>query len=196
LKPDLVAITGDVVDMPVDLLGEEDAVLRGLKSRYGTFLATGNHEFIYGVEPWMDFFRSLGIQVLDNRHVSVGEPVGFDIAGVHDYRAKVFDSAHQPDLERALAGRDPQRELVLLAHQPKQVHEAAEAGVGLQLSGHTHGGQIFPFTFLTWLSQPYICGLHRHTERTQIYVTRGTGFWGPPMRVLAAPEITCIVLVA
>ena len=83
-----------------------------------------------------------------------------------------------------------------MAHQPKQVYEAAEAGVGLQLSGHTHGGQIFPFTFLTWLSQPYISGLHRHGERTQIYVTRGTGFWGPPMRVLAAPEITCIVLVA
>jgi predicted MPP superfamily phosphohydrolase len=196
LKPDLVAITGDVVDMPVNLLGEDVAVLRDLKSRYGTFLATGNHEFIYGVGPWMDFFRSLGIRVLDNRHVPVGEPVGFDLAGVHDYRAKVFDSDHQPDLEKALAGRDPERELVLLAHQPKQVHEAAEAGVGLQLSGHTHGGQIFPFTFLTWLSQPYICGLHRHTDRTQIYVTRGTGFWGPPMRVLAAPEITCIVLVA
>ena len=144
----------------------------------------------------MDFFRSLGIQVLDNRHVPVGEPVGFDLAGVHDYRATVFDSKHRPDLEAALAGRDPDRELVLLAHQPKQIHEAAEAGVGLQLSGHTHGGQIFPFTFLTWLSQPYICGLHRHSARTQIYVTRGTGFWGPPMRVLASPEITCIMLVA
>jgi predicted MPP superfamily phosphohydrolase len=196
LKPDLVAITGDVVDMPVELLGREVAVLRGLKSRYGTYLATGNHEFIYGVEPWMDFFRSLGIQVLDNRYVAVGEPVGFDLAGVHDYRASVFDSEHRPDLEKALAGRNPDRELVLLAHQPKQIHEAAEAGVGLQLSGHTHGGQLFPFTFLTWLSQPYICGLHRHTGRTQIYVTRGTGFWGPPMRVLAAPEITCIVLAA
>ena len=196
LKPDLVAITGDVVDMPVELLGKEVAVLRGLKSRHGTFLATGNHEFICGVEPWMKFFRSLGIQVLDNRHVPVGEPDGFDLAGVHDYRARVFDSEHQPDLEKALAGRDPDRELVLLAHQPKQIHEAAGAGVGLQLSGHTHGGQLFPFTFLTWLSQPYICGLHHHDDRTQIYVTRGTGFWGPPMRVLAGPEITCIVLVA
>jgi len=196
LKPDLVAITGDVVDLPVDLLGEEVAVLRNLKSRYGTYFSTGNHEFIFGVEPWMDFFRSLGIQVLDNRHVSVGEPIGFDLAGVHDYRASVFDSRYRPDLEKALAGRDPDRELVLLAHQPKQVHQAAEAGVGLQLSGHTHGGQLFPFTFLTWLSQPYISGLHRHTARTQIYVTRGTGFWGPPMRVLAPPEITCIVLVA
>ena len=196
LKPDLVAITGDVVDLPVDLLGEEVVVLRNLKSRYGTYFSTGNHEFIFGVEPWMDFFRSLGIQVLDNRRVTVGEPAGFDLAGVHDYRASVFDPKHRPDLEKALAGRDPDRELVLLAHQPKQIHEAAEAGVGLQLSGHTHGGQLFPFTFLTWLSQPYICGLHHHTERTQIYVTRGTGFWGPPMRVLASPEITCIVLVA
>lgn len=196
LKPDLVAITGDVVDMPVDLLGKDLVALRNLRSRFGTYLSTGNHEFIYGVESWMDFFRSLGIEVLDNRRMPVGTPDGFDLAGIHDYRAAVFDSRYQPDLEAALAGRDPDRELVLLAHQPVQVYQAAEAGVGLQLSGHTHGGQIFPFTFLTWLSQPYISGLHRHGQHTQIYVTRGTGFWGPPMRVLAAPEITCIVLVA
>jgi predicted MPP superfamily phosphohydrolase len=200
LKPDLVAITGDVVDMPVSLLGEDVSALRNLRSRFGTYLSTGNHEFIHGVEPWMDFFRSLGILVLDNRHLPVGDPgpdgASFDLAGIHDHRAAVFDSRYRPDLEAALAGCDPDRELVLLAHQPTQVYQAAEAGVGLQLSGHTHGGQIFPFTFLTWLSQPYISGLHRHGRHTQIYVTRGTGFWGPPMRVLAKPEITCIVLVS
>jgi predicted MPP superfamily phosphohydrolase len=200
LKPDLVAITGDVVDMPVDLLGAEVEALRNLRSRYGTWFSTGNHEFIYGAGPWMDFFRSLGIHVLDNRRLPVGDPgpggASFDLAGIHDYRAAVFASRYKPDLQAALAGRDPDRELVLLAHQPVQVYSAAESGVGLQLSGHTHGGQLFPFTFFTWLSQPYISGLHRHGRHTQIYVTRGTGFWGPPMRVLAAPEITCIVLVA
>jgi predicted MPP superfamily phosphohydrolase len=200
LKPDLVAITGDVVDLPVDLLGGELQALRNLRSRWGTFFSTGNHEFIYGAGPWMDFFRSLDIKVLANQRYFIGDPgpagAGFDLAGIHDHRAAVFDSEHRPDIEAALAGRDPGRELVLLAHQPVQVYSAAEAGVGLQLSGHTHGGQIFPFTLLTWLSQPYISGLHRHSRHTQIYVTRGTGFWGPPMRVLAAPEISCIVLVA
>jgi predicted MPP superfamily phosphohydrolase len=189
-----------VVDLPVELLGDDLGALCNLRSRFGTFLSTGNHEFIYGAGPWMDFFRSLGIRVLANQRFCIGDTgeggASFDLAGIHDHRAAVFDSEYRPDLEAALAGRDPDRELVLLAHQPVQVYPAAEAGVGLQLSGHTHGGQIFPFTFFTWLSQPYISGLHRHGRHTQIYVTRGTGFWGPPMRVLAEPEISCIVLVA
>jgi predicted MPP superfamily phosphohydrolase len=191
-KPDMVAIAGDLVDMPVELLGEELRCLTDLRTSFGTFFVTGNHEYIYGVQEWMDFMRTLGIQVLDNRRISIAD--GLDLAGVHDARGYWFHPGFQPDLEAALAGRDPERELILLAHQPRQIEEAAAHGVGLQLSGHTHGGQIFPFGLFTWMSQPYLYGLHRHGEHTQIYVTRGAGFWGPPMRVLAPPEIALIVL--
>jgi predicted MPP superfamily phosphohydrolase len=132
--------------------------------------------------------------VLRNERVSIGEgSESFDLAGVDDWSASRHGQGHGADLAKALEGRDPERELVLLAHQPKQIVEAAERGVGLQLSGHTHGGQIFPWHFFVQLDQPYLAGLASHGA-TQIYVSRGTGYWGPPMRVGAPPEISLLEL--
>jgi uncharacterized protein len=195
LSPDVVVITGDLVDGSVDSLRDDVAPLAGLRAKNGVFFVTGNHEYYSGVDEWIAELNRLGIRVLRNEHVRIGDGEdSFDLAGVDDWSADRFGGGHGPDLERALAGRDPSRELVLLAHQPKQIVEAAAKGVGLQLSGHTHGGQIFPWNFLVSLDQPYIAGLALHGD-THIYVSRGTGYWGPPMRVAAPSEISLIQLV-
>ena len=197
LKPDLVAITGDLVDGSVDTLGAAVAPLKDLESRYGTFFVTGNHEYYSGVRPWEHYLRSLGIRVLRNEHVPIGNAEeGFDLAGVDDTTAHRYEPDHGEDVAQAVQGHSPDREIVLLAHQPKAIHEAAKHGVGLQLSGHTHGGQIFPFSFVVGLVQPYVAGLHQHSETTQIYVSRGTGYWGPPMRLAAPSELTRIELIS
>jgi uncharacterized protein len=135
---------------------------------------------------------SLGVRTLRNERVSIGNgAASFDLAGIDDWNA--FGSGHGPDLHRALAGRDDARELVLLSHQPRSIHLAAKFGVGLQLSGHTHGGQVWPWNYLVRLQQPYVAGLARHGS-TYIYVSPGTGYWGPPMRLGTQSEITRIVL--
>lgn len=202
LRPDVVAITGDLVDGSVPELRPAVAELSRLRSRWGTFFVTGNHEYYSGVEPWLAELRRLGVTVLRNERVPVGDraPGGasIDLAGIDDWRSRGLAPGHGPDLARALAGRDPARSLVLLAHQPHGVAEATRAGVELQLSGHTHGGQIFPFSLLVGVAYTYARGLYRHQEAgawAHIYVNRGTGYWGPPMRVLSPPEITRIVLV-
>lgn len=194
LNPDLVVITGDLVDGSVEALRDHVAPLSGLRSKHGTFFVTGNHEYYSGADEWIEELTRLGIRVLRNERVSIGDgDHGFDLAGVDDYSAKGFGGGHGADLARALQDREPARELVLLAHQPKQIHEAARMDVGLQLSGHTHGGQLFPWMFLVMLDQPYIAGLSLH-QNTQIYVSRGTGYWGPPMRVGAPSEIALLEL--
>jgi predicted MPP superfamily phosphohydrolase len=194
--PDVVVITGDLVDGSVAQLRGEVAPLANLRARHGVFFVTGNHEYYSGVDDWLAELRRLGIRPLCNERVSIGDgDHSFDLAGVHDWSGRRFGQAHQPDLARALEGRDPSRELVLLAHQPKQIHEAEKLGVGLQLSGHTHGGQIFPWGLVVRLDQPYVAGLSQHGS-AHIYVSRGTGFWGPPMRVAAPPEISVLELVA
>ncbi len=193
LRPDVIAITGDLVDGPVSELGPHVAPLAELRAKHGAFFVTGNHEYYSGVEAWAAELRRLGVRVLDNERVEVG--VGdamIDLAGVNDWSARRFD-AFKPDLAKALHGRDSTRPVVLLAHQPKVIKQAAEAGVSLVLSGHTHGGQIWPWTKLVALDQPYLAGLHREGP-TQIYVSEGTGYWGPPMRLGTSPEITEIVL--
>lgn len=192
-NPDLIVITGDLVDGSVEALRAETAPLADLKAKHGVFFVTGNHEYYSGADEWIAELTRLGIKVLRNEHVAIGGPEGFDLAGVDDWSSKRFGNGHGPDLEKALAGRDPSRELVLLAHQPKQIHEAAAKGVGLQLSGHTHGGQIFPWGLFVRLDQPFVAGLDRQGD-TMIYVSRGTGFWGPPMRVGAPSEISIIEL--
>jgi hypothetical protein len=187
LGADLVAITGDLVDGSVDYLRDAVAPLAALRSKHGVYFVTGNHEYYAGAEQWLAHLPTLGIRPLMNERVSIGDgDVSFDLAGIEDFGAR-------PDLPRALSGRDPKRELVLLAHQPRAVIEAADYGVGLQLSGHTHGGQIWPWTYLVYLQQPFVAGLGRERD-THIYVSRGTGFWGPPMRLLAPAEITKVVL--
>jgi uncharacterized protein len=187
VSPDVIAITGDLVDGSVEDLREHVAPLAKLRARWGVYFVTGNHEYYSGAEEWCAELERLGIRVLRNERVTIGdENASFDLAGIDDAHAK-------PDLPRALAGRDPARELVLLAHQPRAVFEAMEHGVGLQLSGHTHGGQIWPWSFFVRLQQPVVSGLKRFGE-TLVYVSNGTGYWGPPMRLAAPAEITRVRL--
>jgi len=191
-------ITGDLVDASVARLGPALAPLAKLDARCGVAFVTGNHEYYSGAREWVDFLRSRGIRVLLNQRIEIGDgdPAGatFDLAGIPDPGGARLGADHRPDVGRALAGRDPDRGLVLLAHQPRQIELAKGHGVGLQLSGHTHGGQLWPFGALVALTQPWIAGLHRADDGTAIYVSRGTGFWGPPMRVGNPAEIASIVL--
>lgn len=194
-SPDVVAITGDLVDGSVADLAQHVAPLAKLRAKHGVFFVTGNHEYYSGADEWIAYLRSLGVRVLRNERVELGDGGAvFDLAGVDDYASGRWPG-HGPDLEGALAGRDPAREVVLLAHQPKQVLEAVKHGVGLQLSGHTHGGQIYPWGYAVKLDQPHLMGLERRGD-TQIYTNRGTGYWGPPMRVGVPSEISVIELYA
>jgi predicted MPP superfamily phosphohydrolase len=197
-RPDIVVITGDLVDGSVEALAEHVAPLARLVAPHGVFFVTGNHEYYSGASAWCAHLGSLGIRVLRNECVTVGgEEEGFTLAGVDDWTAHQFARlapGHRHDLEAALRGAPEGRAIVLLAHQPKSVREAAPRGVDLQLSGHTHGGQLFPFNFLVRFQQPHVAGLERVSDRTQIYVSRGTGYWGPPMRLGAPAEITLLTL--
>jgi predicted MPP superfamily phosphohydrolase len=194
LEPDLVVITGDLVDGPVELLRSETAPIANLRARHGVYFVTGNHEYFSGADAWVAELQRLGVRVLQNEHVTIATPQGsFDLAGVHDHTAARLHPHHATDIAKAVAGRDPDRELVLLAHQPRAVDAAHAAGAGLVLSGHTHGGQIWPFGFLVRFAQPYVEGLHDH-DGTWIYVSRGTGWWGPPMRLGSPSELTAITL--
>lgn len=193
LTPDMIAITGDLVDGSVADLRHHVEPLGSLRATHGVYFVTGNHEYYSGPDAWVAHLRTLGVRVLRNERVSIGhDDASFDLVGVDDYNAGGYPG-HGPDLARAVADRDPDRELVLLAHQPREVHRAAEHGVGLQLSGHTHGGQIWPWSYAVKLQQPYVAGLVRHAA-TQLYISRGTGYWGPPMRLGAPAEITRIRL--
>lgn len=194
LRPDAIAITGDLVDGSVAELAEHVAPLAKLEAKHGVYFVTGNHEYYSGADEWIAHLEKLGVKVLRNEHVRIGGEDGFDLAGIDDHSSGGFGNGHGPDLRRALHGRDAARACVLLAHQPRGIELADELGVDLQLSGHTHGGQIFPWNFAVRLQQPFVAGLHRLT-RAQIYVSRGTGYWGPPMRVGAPAEITEIELV-
>ncbi len=199
LRPDVIAITGDLVDGSVRELGAAVSELGRLRARHGVYFVTGNHEYYSGVDAWLDELRRLGVRVLRNERVEIGDRgASIDLAGVDDWSAARAGNGHGTDLQRALAGRDPDRSLVLLAHQPRGIGEAVKGGVELQVSGHTHGGQIFPFNLLVAAAYPYVKGLHTHAEGDragQIFVSRGTGYWGPPMRLGAPPEIAKIVLV-
>jgi uncharacterized protein len=197
LKPDIIVVTGDLVDGSVEELSRHVAPMADLVAPQGVYFVTGNHEYYSGVEPWCAHIASLGLRVLRNECVSINAGSNgdsFDLAGVDDWRSNQFPG-QGADLPKALAGRDTDKMLILLAHQPVAIHEAAAHGVDLQLSGHTHGGQIWPYTYLVYLQQPYAEGLHRYRKTsTQIYVSPGTGFWGPPMRLGTAAEITHITL--
>jgi predicted MPP superfamily phosphohydrolase len=195
LEPDLVAITGDLVDGTVAELGALVAPLGNLKAKEGVFFVTGNHEYYSGVDEWLPFLESLGVRVLRNEHVAIRGAEGFDLAGIDDASAASYGRGHGADLHRAVSGREASRALVLLAHQPRGIDLAERLGVDLQLSGHTHGGQLFPWNFVVKLVFPFLSGLYRQ-GRTQVYVSEGTGYWGPPMRVGTAAEITHIELLA
>ena len=194
LQPDLVAITGDLVDGQVAQIGDEIAPLTALRAVHGVYFVTGNHDYYSGVDAWVAEIERLGIRALRNQRVTIGrgEDV-FDLAGVEDHHAHLVSATHREDLAAALADPQPARPVVLLAHDPLTFKRSAATGIALQLSGHTHGGQIWPFRYLVRLSTPYVAGHYRH-DGAQLYVSRGTGFWGPAMRLFAPGEITEITI--
>ena len=197
LQPDAIAITGDLVDGSVKRLSLHTAPLARLSARDGTFFVTGNHEYYSGADEWVAELRRLGLTVLMNQHVLCerdGEALM--IAGVTDFGAHQFHESHRSDPVKAAAGAP--REVsakILLAHQPRSAPAAAAAGFDLQLSGHTHGGQFFPWNLFVPLQQPFTAGLNRLSE-LWVYTSRGTGYWGPPKRFGAPSEITRVRLVA
>lgn len=194
LKPDLVAITGDLVDGTVSDLAGDVAPLAELRAKHGVFFVTGNHDFYSGADSWCAHLRTLNISVLRNQHVTLKEGEHcLDIAGVDDYSSSSHPEGPAGDVKQACAGRDPSRELILLAHQPRHIRAAEEHQIGLQLSGHTHGGQMWPWNYLVRLGQPLVSGLAQF-GKTWLYVSNGTGYWGPPMRLGAPAEITEITL--
>ncbi|PRC45196.1 metallophosphoesterase, partial [Mycobacterium sp. ITM-2017-0098] len=188
-EPDLVAVVGDLVDGTVEELGAAAEPLQDLVARDGAFFVTGNHEyFVDDTASWMRELERFGLNVLRNENTRIRRGgSAFDLAGVNDIAGE--SRSDPPDLDRALAGVSPGGPTILLAHQPVQVTEAASRGVDLQLSGHTHGGQMWPFHYVVELAQPSLAGLSQ-VHDTQLYVTRGAGFWGPPVRVGAPPDIS------
>ena len=197
LEPELIAVTGDVVDGTVPNLADHTRPLAGLSARHGTFLVTGNHEYYSGADKWIAEFRRLGLTVLLNQHVVLNhDGAQAVVAGVTDYGAGSFDPAHRSDPAKAISGApDDATVRVLLAHQPRSATAAAEAGFTLQLSGHTHGGQFLPWNFFVRLQQPFVSGLVKFNG-LWVYTSRGTGYWGPPKRLGAPSEITLVRLVA
>lgn len=198
LHADLVALTGDLVDRPVSELAAHVAPLAGLRSRWDSFVVTGNHEYYAGCRPGLEEFERLGLRVLMNEHALL-RPSGQDsnallLAGVSDWAAHAFEPSHRSSPQQAMRGAPTEvGARVLLAHQPRSAPAAAQAGFDLQLSGHTHGGQVWPWSYLVYLQQPFRAGLHRR-GRMQVYVSRGSGYWGPPLRLGAPSEIMLIEL--
>jgi len=194
LHADLIAITGDLAEGSVAQFREDVEPLKRLSAPYGVYFVTGNHEYFHDLEGWLRLLDGFGIRVLRNERVTVEmDGVAFDLAGIDDHDGGRLAEGHGPNLDRALEGRDPGRSVVLLAHQPRVIDQAADRGVGLVLSGHTHGGQIWPFSYLVYLQQPYVRGKIRH-RGTWLYLSSGTGFWGPPMRLGTTAEITVLAL--
>jgi len=195
LDADLVVITGDVVDGSVDQLRTHTAPLGTLRSRHGSYVVTGNHEYYSGAAAWGREFERIGLRGLHNRHVVIAHRgARFVLAGVTDFSAGAFDAAQASDPVAALAGSPPDLLRILLAHQPRSAAAAEAAGFDLQLSGHTHGGQFWPWNHFVALQQPFTAGLHR-LGRLAIYTSRGAGYWGPPKRFGAPSEITLLRLV-
>lgn len=203
LAADMVAITGDLVDGSVTELANDVLPLMDLSSTHGTFFVTGNHEYYSGAHAWIDALRGLGIRVLMNEHVVIHhhqdsqdpEPAMMVVAGVTDFSAHHFDETHRSDPARAMAGvPDHAVFKLLLAHQPRSASGAMLAGFDLQLCGHTHGGQFWPWNHFVKWQQPFTAGLHR-LQSLWVYTSRGTGYWGPPKRFGAPSEITLLRLV-
>jgi predicted MPP superfamily phosphohydrolase len=195
LHADMVAITGDLVDGNVRELAHHTEPISRLESRHGTYVVTGNHEYYSGAHAWIRELQRLGTRVLMNEHVVLDhDGARLTVAGVTDFSAHHFDLAHKSDPRAAVEGAPEDAPKVLLAHQPRSASSAAEAGFDLQLSGHTHGGQFWPWNLFVRLQQPFTGGLNR-LGRMWIYISRGTGYWGPPMRFGVPSEITLIRLV-
>lgn len=190
LEPDMVVITGDLVDRKIDYIAEDLSPLSTLKSRHGTYFVTGNHEYFHDVHNVVEHLRErLGITVLDNANLPIAGR--FNLVGINDLISKRM-GVMPYDIEKAFEGVDGDLKTIVLAHQPKSVSVMQHVEYDLMLSGHTHGGQIFPFGLLVMIDQPYLAGHYRVDGRKQIYVSRGTGYWGPPLRLLAPSEISVL----
>ncbi|MEG3640409.1 metallophosphoesterase [Magnetococcus sp. PR-3] len=189
LKPNLVVITGDLVDQHPSVITQDLAPLKNIQAP--TYFVTGNHEYFHRVNDVLDHLQTLDIVPLNNHNSLQKE--GFYLVGISDLFGKRWN-LHPPNLPQAYHGVDTSKPVIVLAHQPKAIEEFSHQRCDLMLSGHTHGGQIFPFGMLVKLAQPYLAGLHTHKPGQQIYVSRGTGYWGPPLRVLAPSEITHITI--
>jgi predicted MPP superfamily phosphohydrolase len=194
LQPDMVVITGDLVDRAVDRIENALEPLRDLRSEHGTYFILGNHEYFHGPQAIIDHLRSLNITTLLNEHIVIKEGSRrFNLIGINDLVSKRFGELPY-DIEKAFDGVDDALPSVVLAHQPKTASLLTDRSFDLMLSGHTHGGQIFPFGLLVMIDQPYLSGLNRIDKQKQIFVSRGTGYWGPPVRVLAPSEISLLTL--
>lgn len=194
LEPDLLVLTGDLVDGSVRRLAADVEPLADIKTKYGKYYVTGNHEYYSGVLPWLDKVKELGFEIFMNSHKLLEiEGAKLLLAGVTDYRAGSFIKEHTSDPMLAISGAPSSDYKILLAHQPKSMHAAALAGFDLQISGHTHGGQFWPWNLFVGLDQPVTAGLQKN-DNMHIYVSRGTGYWGPPVRLGAPSEITLIRL--
>lgn len=196
LGADVIALTGDIVDGPVHSLTADTAPLAALRARHGAFFVTGNHEYYSGEAPWSREMTRLGMRVLKNEHVVLAhDGASVVVAGVNDFGAHHFDPAQRSDPAAALLGAPADAGAkILLAHQPKSAAAAAAAGYDLQISGHTHGGQFWPWNLLVRYFQPFTAGLHR-LKNLWVYVSRGAGYWGPPTRFGVPPEIALLRLV-
>ncbi|CCW11807.1 metallophosphoesterase [Rhodococcus aetherivorans] len=191
-QPDLIVLGGDLTDGTIAFVGQDLAPLADLRASLGVYGVSGNHEY-YADDAlsWLDFWETLGVRTLRNERVALergGDVI--DLAGIHDYSAPAPNEA---DLTAALQGRDPERFVLLAAHQPRQVFEARDHGVDLQLSGHTHGGQMWPLGYVVPLQQPTVTGLDRFGD-TLVYTSRGIGAWGPPVRIATPPEVAILEL--
>ena len=194
INPDLIAITGDLIDGSIDYLKKDLEPLSEMIASYGTYFVTGNHEYYSGAEKWLDETDRMGFTNLVNEHdlITINNET-ITLAGVTDFRAHQIIPSHKSNPKNALRGSTDQKVKILLAHQPSSIFKANEAGYDFQISGHTHGGQFWPFTYPTKKANPYLSGLHDHNG-TQIYVNSGTGYWGPPLRIGVPSEITLFKL--
>jgi len=194
IKADMIVLTGDLVDGSAKYLSDQLTPLSDLKAKYGKYFITGNHEYYSGVKQWIPVVKSLGFVPLinENRVITKGNGT-ITLAGITDITAKQMDPENAPNPEMALQGAPSKSVKVLLAHQPGAIKKASQLGFDLQLSGHTHGGQFKPFNLAVERSTPYIAGLYKHND-TWIYVNRGTGYWGPPLRLGIPSEITVLIL--
>ena len=192
MQPNMVVITGDLFDLPAEAIKYDLEPLKDLNAP--TYFVTGNHEYFHGVEENLAYIRSLGIRPLTNQNIVIGNDEGrFNLVGINDLIGQRM-GIMPPDVEAAYHKLDPSRATIVLSHQPKSISLVQGRRCDLMLSGHTHGGQIFPFGLLVKIDQPYLAGLFQHAPDQQIFVSRGTGYWGPPLRVLSPSEISRIVI--
>lgn len=189
LNPDALLIVGDLVDLNSDELGDSLDPLKDVKSKFGTFMVVGNHEYYHGLSGLLDKFKELGIKVLENENLNIG---GVNLAGVYDITGFKMGE-FVPDFVNVFNGINPNLPTILLTHQPRSL-KYLKRDVDLVICGHTHGGQIFPFSLLVWLNQKYVYGLYNINNNMQLYVSSGAGLWGPPFRVGSNSEIVYLKL--